>query len=129
LSRGWVLPVAVVGGVLALVFVFARPHPVAAVATLDECFWGSPVVAFEGEEWRSAVPDNLGASAPNQIPVASWPIGMQYDAKADVLLDSRGDVVYRKGDRVRVAGTFVRGSGDTPCYYTVGVNIESITSP
>jgi hypothetical protein len=120
--------VAVVGLVLAVALIVSRqPRPVTGTATLDECLWGWPVVILDGEDWRAAVPDDLGPNAPRQIPVVRWPPGMRYDEAADVLLDERGDAAFRRGDRVRISGTMVRTGGDpAPCFYTVGVEIERI---
>jgi hypothetical protein len=106
------------------------PRPVDAVGTLDECPGGWPVVVFEGEDWKAALPDNIRPYAQRQIPVADWPSGMRFDRSAGALLDRHGDLVFRKGDRVRVAGTIVETQGDpAPCFYTIGVKIDTITAP
>lgn len=122
--------VGVVAIAIAAVVIRGLPRPVAGFASLDQCLWGWPVVAFEGEAWRDAVPDGLGAVAPSTIPVASWPRGLRFDEGARALIDEAGAVVFRSGDRVRISGSMVRTSGDpAPCFYTVGVNVESITAP
>ena len=116
---------------LAGAFVLARqPRPVAAVGTLDQCLGGWPVVVFEGEDWRTGVPDNLRQSAQRRIPVAAWPSGMRFDETEGALLDGRGETVFRKGARVRVAGRFVETPGDpAPCFYTLGIRIDAIAAP
>jgi hypothetical protein len=54
---------------------------------------------------------------------------MRYDETAGALLDAEGETVFRRGDRVRVNGTIVRTGGDpAPCFYTVGVKIETIAA-
>lgn len=132
LSRRSVQAVVIVVGVaLVGAFVVARlPRSISAVGTLDQCLWGWPVVVFEGEDWKAALPDNLRAYAPRQIPVAEWPVGLRFDETAGVLLDGQGDAVFRNGARVRVAGTVVETQGDpAPCFYTLGVKVETITAP
>jgi hypothetical protein len=123
--------VLVIAGVVlvAALVISNLPRPITALGTLDQCLWGWPVIVFEGEDWKAAVPDGLGASAPRQIPVATWPSGMRYDETAGALLDAEGETVFRRGDRVRVNGTIVRTGGDpAPCFYTVGVKIETIAA-
>ena len=120
------------GGVLlAAALVASRlPRPVASLGTLDQCLWGWPVVVFEGEDWRDALPDNLRAYAQRQIPIAEWPKGMRFDEAAGALLDEHGDALFHKGDRVRVKGSVIEVHGDpSPCYYTLGVRVEEIASP
>lgn len=132
LSRRSLQVLLVVTGVaLAAALLIARlPHPVAAVGTLDQCLWGWPVVVFEGEDWRDSLPGAFRANAQRQIPVVEWPSGMRFDEVAGSLLDGQGDAVFRKGDRVRVKGTFVETDGDpSPCYYTLGVKVETIAAP
>jgi hypothetical protein len=127
--------VVLLGVLLAAAVIVPRlPHPVEGVATLDQCLWGWPIVAFEGEDWRAALPNSIAeeyrAYAQRQTPVVEWPNGMRVDEAAGVLLDAQGHAVYRKGDRVRVAGTIVETSGDpAPCYYRVGVKIDEIGPP
>ncbi len=117
--------------VIAVALVVARlPRPVVATGTLDQCLGGWPVVVFEGEDWKAALPDDIRPYAQRQIPVADWPSGMRFDEAAGTLLDGQGAAVFRNGDRVRVAGTIVRTQGDpAPCFYTLGVRIESLTAP
>lgn len=119
----------VVGIALAAGLVIARmPRAVAAEGTLDQCLGGWPVVVFEGEDWKAALPDDARPYAQRQIPVAEWPSGMSFDESAGALLDGRGEPVFRKGDRVRVAGAIVETHGDpAPCFYTLGVKIDTIT--
>ena len=117
--------------VLAVTLVVSRlPRPVAAAGTLDQCLWGWPVIVFEGEDWKAALPDDIRPYAQRQVPVAEWPSGMRFDETAGALLDADGAAVFQKGDRIRVAGTIVRTGGDpAPCFYTIGVRIDSITAP
>src|SRR5262245_46761699 len=133
LSRPSVRAILVIVGISIVfaVFLLARmPRPVAAVGTLGQCLWGWPVINFEGEEWKAALPDGARPYGPHQMPVADWPSGMRYDETAGALLDERGEVVYRKGDRARIGGTIVgTGGGPAPCYYTLGVKVETITAP
>ena len=119
------------GVVLVAALVISNlPRPVAALGTIDQCLWGWPVIVFEGEDWKAAVPDNRGPYQQRQIPVAEWPKGMRYDEAAGLLLDQAGAVVFRKGDRVRVNGSIVRTSGDpAPCFYLLGVKIDTIAAP
>ena len=116
---------------LAVAVILPRlPSSIAAVGTLDECFWGWPVVAFEGEDWKGALPADLLAIAPRQIPIAEWPSGMRFDEAASALLDGRGDAIFRKGDRVKITGSVIHVHGDpSPCFYTLGVKVEAISSP
>ena len=117
--------------VLAVALVLAGlPRPVAATGMLDQCLGGWPVVVFDGEDWKAALPDEIGPYAQRQMPVADWPAGMRFDEAAGALLDAHGAAVFHKGDRVRVAGSIVRTQGDpAPCFYTLGVRVESITAP
>ena len=131
-ARYAVAVLLVVAGVVLVagIVISSMPRPVAAMGTIDQCLWGWPVINFEGEDWKVAVPDNRGPYVQRQIPVAEWPRGMRYDEPAGVLLDQRGSVVFRKGDRVRVNGSIVRTSGDpAPCFYLLGVRIEAIAAP
>jgi hypothetical protein len=124
-----VLVVAGVGLVAALVM-SALPRPVAAIGTIDQCGGGWPVIAFEGEDWKAAMPDDARMSAPRGIPVSEWPKGMRYDESAGALLDADGMTVFRNGDRVRVRGSIVRTSGDpAPCFYLLGIKVETIAAP
>jgi hypothetical protein len=130
-SRRVARVVLVIAGVVlvAALVISNLPRPITALGTLDQCLWGWPVIVFEGEDWKAAVPDGLGASAPRQIPVATRPSGMRYDETAGALLDAEGETVFRRGDRVRVNGTIVRTGGDpAPCFYTLGVKIETIAA-
>ena len=132
LSRRSVQAIMILAGVvLAAALVIPRlPRPITAVGTLDACKWGWPVVVFEGDDWRAGLPDDLRAVAPRQIPIAEWPSGLRFDETSGKLLDEKGDAVFRRGDRVRVSGTIVRTSGDpAPCFYTLGVKVESIGVP
>jgi hypothetical protein len=116
--------------VFALFAISRMPRPVAAVGTLGRCSGGWPVVAFEGEDWKAALPADLRPSAPRQVPVAAWPSGMRYDETAGALLDEGGDVVFHDGDLVRVAGTIVETDGDpAPCFFLLGFRVEKIAPP
>lgn len=130
-SRRRVLPAILFVASLALVgaLVVARaPRPIAAMGALDQCQGGWPVVVFDGEAWRAALPDDVH-NAPRQIPVAAWPSGMHFDEKAGVLLDAQGNTAFRKGDTVRVTGSIVRVGGDpAPCYLLLGVRVETIAA-
>jgi len=135
--RGWfsrgrlqtavVLVAVVVAGAL---IVSRLPRPVAAVGMLDQCLWGWPVVHFEGEDWKQAIPDNLRAYPPAYVPIAEWPSGLRFDKSAGALFNSAGDRLFRKGDRVRIEGSVIEVHGDpSPCFYTLGVKVEAIASP
>jgi len=114
----------------AVVGLTRLPRPVATTGMLDQCLWGWPVIVFEGEDWKSALPDEIQPHPQRQMPVAEWPTGFRFDETAGAVLDSEGVPVFHKGDRVRVVGTIGRTEGDpAPCFYTVGVRIESITVP
>jgi hypothetical protein len=105
------------------------PRPVAGVATLGQCVYDWPVLAFEGEGWKSALPPDI-PYAPREIPIAQWPSGMSYDVATGVLLDPSGEVLFRDGDQVRMVGSLVEVHGDpSPCYFTLGVRVEEIASP
>jgi hypothetical protein len=132
LSKRRVLAIVVLVGVLVIgALILPRlPRPVAAIGTLDQCLGGWPVVAFEGEEWKDALPGDLRAYAPNSIPIASWPSGLRFDEASGVLLDASGEPLFHKGDRVRIKGSVVEVHGDpSPCYYTLGVRVEEIANP
>jgi hypothetical protein len=127
-----------VQGLLVLIAVVAAatlilprlPRPVAAFGTLEQCLGGWPVVLFEGEDWKGALPDPIRPYAQRQIPIASWPAGMRFDERAGALLDAQGLAVFRKGDRVRIKGFVIEVHGDpSPCFYTLGVKVEEIASP
>lgn len=106
------------------------PRPIAAVGTLDQCVGGWGVVAFEGDEWKDALPDHLRAHPPAYIPIAALPNGLSFDEASGVLFDARGETVFHKGDRVRIRGSVIEVHGDpSPCYYTLGVKVEEIASP
>ena len=120
-----------VGVLLAVALILPRlPRPVSGVGTLDACLTGAPVVLFEGEDWKGALPDDLRAYPPRQLPIAAWPSGMRFDEAAGALLDSHGGALFHKGDRVRIKGSVIEVHGDpSPCYYTLGVKVEEIASP
>jgi hypothetical protein len=106
------------------------PHPVAGMGTLDQCLGGWPVLRFEGEDWKDALPGELRAHPPPYVPIAEWPSGMQFDERGGVLIDADGDTVFRKADRVRINGSVIEVHGDpSPCYYTVGLKVEEIAGP
>jgi hypothetical protein len=123
--------VVVVGVLLLGALILPRlPRPVAGVAMLGQCLGGWPVVQFEGEDWKDALPGDLRAYAPNSIPIAAWPSGLRFDEASGVLLDASGEPLFRKGDRVRIKGSVVEVHGDpSPCYYTLGVRVEEIANP
>ncbi len=128
LSRRRLWVVLIVGALVATALILPRlPRPVAGAATIDQCQGGWPVLVFEGSDWRKALPDNLQAGPPRQIPIARWPNGMHFDEPTGVLLDIRGDVALRKGDRVTIKGSVIEVHGDpSPCYYTLGVQVDEI---
>lgn len=131
LSRRRILWFLVLGGVLlaAALIVPRLPRSVAGVATLGQCYWGWPVVAFEGEDWKGALPDNLRANAPGSIPIAQWPNGSHFDEARGALLDARGSVLFRNGDRVRIVGSIVEVHGDpSPCFYRTGASTSKSPS-
>ena len=120
---------ALAGIVLIASAVFARlPRPIAGVGTLDLCLLTqSPIVAFEGEDWRGAFPDDVRTYAPRQVPIVEWPSGMRFDQEAGALIDADGTEAFRKGDRVKVEGSLIQTSGDpAPCYYTLGMKVTEI---
>ena len=118
---------------LALALIVPRPpRPVAAFGTLDQCYWGWPVVAFEGEDWTRALPDYIldHPHPPGYIPVAQWPEGLHFDEPSGTLLDAGGDALFHTGDRVRITGSIMEVHGDaSPCFYTLGVRVEEIATP
>ena len=132
-SRWIAVPIVVVFGLwLGLALISPKPpRPVAAFATLDQCYWGWPVVAFEGEDWTRALPDKILAHhAPGYIPVAEWPDGLHFDEPSGTLLDASGDAVFRNGDRMRITGAVIEVHGDpSPCFYTLGVRVDEIAAP
>ncbi len=132
LSRQRVQALLLLVGVLlvAALILLRLPRPVAGVATLDQCLGGWPVMVFEGEDWKSALPDDLRAYAPRYLPIAEWPNGIHFDEATGALLDIHGDELFRKGDRVRIKGSVVEVHGDpSPCFYTLAVSVEEIASP
>jgi hypothetical protein len=120
-----------VGLLLAAALLVPRlPHPVASAGTLDQCLGGWPVVVFDGEDWKGALPDDYRSYAPRQIPIAEWPSGMRFDEPEGALFDAHGAALFQKGDRVRIKGSVIEVHGDpSPCYYTLGVKVEEIASP
>src|SRR5215217_4423915 len=78
---------------LAATLILARlPRPVAAVATIDQCAGGWPVLVFEGEDWKNALPDDLRRTPPYEIPIAEWPPGMLFDQSTGSLHEENGRV-------------------------------------
>jgi hypothetical protein len=127
--RIWTLLALVALLVVMALIVRWSPRPVAGIAALGQCSYDWPVLAFEGESWKRALPDALGSYS-GEIPIAQWPSGMSYDVAAGALLDSSGEVLFRDGDEVRVVGSLVEVHGDpSPCYFTLGVRVEEIASP
>jgi hypothetical protein len=101
-------------GIGAVLVVSRLPQPITGAGTLDQCYWGWPVV-------------KLDEGADPYLPVASWPTGLVYDEAAGVLRDASGDVLLTKGDRVAVKGSVIEVHGDpSPCFYTRGLNVEAI---
>jgi hypothetical protein len=122
------LLLVLLGVLLASALILPRlPHPVAGAATIDQCHGGWPVLVFEGEGWRNALPGDVRASAPRQIPVARWPSGLRFDEAEGVVIDARGDMAFRDGDRVTIRGSVIEVHGDpSPCFYTLGVEVDEI---
>jgi hypothetical protein len=60
---------------------------------------------------------DLDGDKPGVRPVEGWPPGIGYDRARGVLVGADGQAIAADGDRVSVAGTFVRqDSGDiNPC--------------
>ena len=114
---------------IVAVLLLRLPRTVTATGTIDQCLGGWAVVRFDGEAWKAALPDDLRAYVPGYIPVAEWPSGLSFDEAAGTLVRVNGDEVLRTGDRVRIRGSIVDVHGDpSPCYYTLGVRIEEISS-
>ena len=122
-----------IGGVAIVVglFVWPPPRPIAAAGTLDECSFHWPVIELDDAAWHVAFPRLDESSAPRQLPVLRWPAGLRYDEPGDALLDAQGQIVFRAGDAVRFRGTIVDMSrGDIPpCFFVLGVDVESIAGP
>jgi hypothetical protein len=105
----WLL--AAVNGALVIAVVWLTPVTITTTVKLGTCYWGDPVVVFDGRE----------------LPVAGWPDGMSYDGKRDALVDPAGVVLFRKGDVVTIEGHPVEVHGDpSPCFVTRGIRIESL---
>jgi hypothetical protein len=112
--------------VVAALVVSRLPRPISGAGPLSQCVGGWPQVAFDGEDWRHALPDG----APRQIPIAEWPSGMRFDETSGSLLDANGSAIFRIGDRVRLRGSVIEVHGDpSPCYYTFAVKVAEIGSP
>ncbi len=112
--------IVVIGGILlAVALIVPRiPHQFEATGTLDECHWGWPIVVFDG-------PDPKG-----QWTVEEWPTALRYDDKGHVLLDADGQVLFRKGDRVKVRGAVVEAPRDIPpCFEGTGVQVNAVAAP
>jgi hypothetical protein len=72
---------------------------------------------------------DLDAGQERYLPVARWPSGLGYDLATRQLLDASGRVIAKAGDRVVVKGSIVDVHGDpSPCYFTRGIEIESIAA-
>jgi hypothetical protein len=55
---------------------------------------------------------------------------MRFDETAGTLLDADGRIAFHRGDRIRIAGSVVEVHGDpSPCFYTLGVNVDEVASP
>jgi hypothetical protein len=122
---------ALIGVSIAAVLILSRAQrPVSGMATLDQCYWGWPVVVFEGEDWKDALPAELRAYPPGEVPIAEWPDGMQFDEATGELRDANGVALFHTGDRLQIRGTVIGVHGDpSPCFFTLGVKVEEIASP
>jgi hypothetical protein len=109
----------IAGVVLAAgVFLPRLPRLFEATGTLDECYWGWPIVVFDGPD-----PEGL-------YPVEAWPPGLRYDSQAHVLVDADGHVLLRKGDRVRVRGAVIEAPRDIPpCFEGTGIRVDQVSAP
>jgi hypothetical protein len=58
------------------------------------------------------------------IPISNWPAGLRAEGYSGVLLDSSGEVVLRRGDRITFDGTLRESDGDTPCTNTQVITVE-----
>jgi hypothetical protein len=72
---------------------------------------------------------DLDTGAERYLPVADWPPGLSYDLSLSSVVDTSGRVILKSGDRVVVKGSIVDVHGDpSPCYFTRGIEIESIVA-
>ncbi len=112
--------------VALLIYIDRAPKSIEANGTLDQCYWGWPVVYLEGD-WQGSLPADIRKNPPAYLPVAVWPTGMSYDEEAGELRDSSGTVRFRRGDRVRINGAVIEVHGDpSPCYYIWNLRIDTI---
>lgn len=113
---------------MALLLVVDRvPRSIEASGTLDQCSWGWPVVQFDDDDWRGALPVIVRKHPPAYLPVAVWPDGMSYDEAAGELRDRAGAVLFRRGDRVSITGAVIEVHGDpSPCFYIYNLRVDSI---
>jgi hypothetical protein len=108
LNTGWL---AAVTGTLVFAVVWLSPLKLTTTARLATCYWGDPVVVFDGRE----------------LPVAGWPAGMSYDANRDAVIDPAGAVLFHKGDLVAIEGHPVEVHGDpSPCFQIRAMKIDRI---
>jgi hypothetical protein len=72
---------------------------------------------------------HLDAGAERYLPVVDWPPGLSYDLSRSSVVDPSGRVILNSGDRITVKGSIVDVHGDpSPCYFTRGIEIESIVA-
>jgi hypothetical protein len=98
----------------AVVLFALLPTRADGAGTLQECYWGDPVVVLdEGLE--------------HYLPVANWPERLSYDHDRHAVINASGQEVARVGDRVVVRGSVADVRGDpAPCFYTRGIRIETL---
>jgi hypothetical protein len=125
------LLIVVVGVVAAVAFIFPHlPRPITGVATIDQCHGGWVSLIVSEADWDALPNDVRTFAGTPDLPIAAWPDGMRFDETAGVLLDAGGNIVFRKGDRVRITGKVVETNGDpAPCFYLRGLRVESIAAP
>jgi hypothetical protein len=100
-------------GALIFAVVWLAPLKIATAARLGTCYWGDPVVVFDGRE----------------LPVAGWPDGMSYDPKRGAVIDLAGAVLFHKGDLVAIEGRPVDVHGDpSPCFQIRAIKLDRIAA-
>jgi hypothetical protein len=102
---------AAVTGALVFAVIWLAPLKITTTAKLGTCYWGDPVVVFDGRE----------------LPVVGWPDGMTYDATQDAVIGLAGAVLFHKGDLVAIEGHPVEVRGDpSPCFVIRAIKLDRI---